>query len=173
MDRRYTTGIFTWPSHFNFDLRDTNSTKYTYDLEDYLKRNLPGFIGFDRYELYLDEVPTNADWLRALRVKTEIAYVKIIEDVRNSPILAVYRRKDRDLRSVPGKMKKIPLSGYSIPAEFTQPDRITSLWVSYQNENSFKIKKCTGRLVIEGVNNNGEPIYYETIIKDQNSKKPE
>ncbi len=150
-------------------MRDTNATRYTYDLGDYLTRNLPFFLhrgGFKGYELYLDEFPTDIEYLSALNVKTDIAYVKEIDDAGSSkPILAIYRRDAIDLRPVPGKMNKIPILGYATPAPFTQADRITSLWIPDQKGNSFKIRKLSGRLVIEGLNYKGQVFHYETIVK--------
>ena len=165
LDHRYVKDLkFTWPSQFNFDLRDTVATKYTFDLIDYLHRELPFFdVSITRdsapkfkkknIDFYLDEQPMSWDFLNSLlNVHTDIAYVKVIEDIDpDRPIIAVYRRDAKDLRSVPGKLGRIPILGYATPAPFTQPDRITSLWIPSLTGNKFKIRNCTGRLVIEGL----------------------
>jgi len=96
LDNRYTTGRFSWPAHFRYDLIRAN--KYNYAILDYLRTELP-FFDFDitgRYPpgfknrpvtIYLDEMLVN--WQELFNVHiNELAYVKVIEDfVDDNPFI--------------------------------------------------------------------------------------
>jgi len=185
LDKRYTSGIYSiMNSPFNFNMMDSNVVnKWTYDIGSFLKFNVPNNPAnlkpgqdFDLtgYKVFIDEMEIDTqiaqEMVHSLNVHTEVAYVKIIEDMtdnRGNPIkyLCIYKRKDKDLRGVPGKMNRIPVVGYSKYLEFTQPDRITYLWIPSVRENVFKIKKYVGTLTIQGIDEQGTPYFYRTEIK--------
>jgi hypothetical protein len=173
LNTRYTTGIFTSiNSPYNFNLMDTSGygTKWCYDLFDFLRRQ-----GFDTNgkaigKYFIDEQEMDSEFVKMLNVHTEIAYVKFMEDMPGDHgglinWLVIYTRKGKDLRSVPGKMNSIPVAGYTKYLEFTQPDRITYLWIPSVSGNNFKIKRYVGTLTIQGIDERGNPYFYRTDIK--------
>ena len=91
LDKRYTSGRFSIPAHFSFDLRDTSATKYVYDIFDYLRRELPWFTTSVRGDsaprfkdkpviFFLDEQLVNWRQLNDASRIRNIAYIKVIED---------------------------------------------------------------------------------------------
>lgn len=88
LDNRYTTGRFSWPAHFSYDL--IHADKYNYSILDYLQLELPWFgynpfgnvspgFKFKPVIFYLDEQVINWRELFNIHIK-ELAYVKVIED---------------------------------------------------------------------------------------------
>jgi hypothetical protein len=185
LDKRYTTGIYSIiNSPFNYNMMDSNVVnKWTYDIGSFLKFNVPNNpmnlkpgqdFDLTGYKVYIDEMEIDTqiaqEMVHSLNVHTEVAYVKIIEDMtdnRGNPTkyLCIYKRKDKDLRGVPGKMNRIPVVGYTKYLEFTQSDRITYLWIPSVRENVFKIKKYVGTLTIQGIDEHGSSYFYRTEIK--------
>ncbi|WP_147313860.1 hypothetical protein [Deminuibacter soli] len=182
LDKKYTTNEFTWPSHFNFNLMDKDATKDIYSISDYLKRNLMGFeydAGNVQPEyhgkavsFFLDEQPVGWSNIKFLPIK-ELAYAKVIEDYnrygKNDPIrICIYRRKGDDIQEKETNMKKMMITGYTRPLNWTQPDRITYLWVPYIHTNTFSFKnpgkKC--RVIVEGISDKGDVIQFQKVIND-------
>ena len=173
LNTRYTTGIFTSiNSPYNFNVMDTSGygTKWCYDLFDFLKRQ-----GFDTNgkaigKYFIDEQERDSEFVRMLNVHTDIAYVKYMEDMPGdhgglTNWLVVYTRQGKDLRSVPGKMNQMLIVGYSQTFPFINPDRITSLWIPDIRGNTFKIKKISGVLTVQGIDEQGVPFFYRTEFK--------
>jgi hypothetical protein len=145
-------------------------TKWCSDLFDFLRRQGFDTSGKGIGKYFIDEQEMDSEFVRMLNVHTEIAYVKYMEDMPGNHggltnWLVVYTRKGKDLRSVPGKMNKMLIVGYSQAIPFTSPDRITSLWIPDIKGNTFKIKKIAGLLTIQGIDEHGIPSFYRTEIK--------
>ena len=182
LERKYIQNArFSWPAQFHYDLRNPDETKYTYHIKDYLRRTLPFFEwDFDDTALprfkgrmvrfYIDEQEIQPRVV-AVAESLNFAYVKVIEDLdvdsKGDPIamIVIYTRKGEDWKPVPGKLNAIRIEGYSTPVPFVKPDRITALWMPDQKGNRFRIKKCIGRLVIQGLSSKGDAIRYETMLK--------
>ncbi|MFX1704988.1 hypothetical protein PV783_13585 [Chitinophaga sp. CC14] len=88
LDERYTTGRFSWPAHFKFDL--IHIDKFNMTIMDYLNVELPWFMLLPTpnsvpsfkgksVTFYLDEQVVNWRELTFLRI-SDLAYVKVIED---------------------------------------------------------------------------------------------
>jgi len=170
LDHRYASAWYQGHTRYNWNLMDSNRTKWCLDLGDFLLKELGGdrIAGFPfrGYRVYLDEVELlDPEWINNFDIHTDLAYVKIIEDMGPKPILAIYHRKGRDAWTIPGKLNRICVKGYTSSVPFSQPDRITSLWIPDQRGTSFTIKKHSGKLAIAGVNQKGMPVYYSTTIK--------
>ena len=166
LDHKYAKGFFSGFTHYNFDLRDTNRTKRCWDLEDFLKKNVPGFGSLGEYNVYLNEVKVmEPEYLNNLDIRNDFAYAKIIEDMSDKPILAIYHKQGLDARTIPGKLNRMYVNGYAKAAPFTGSDRITALWIPGQKGTSFTIKKHPGKLVIRGIDQKGMPVYYSAQIK--------
>src|SRR5580692_1733389 len=134
LDHRYATGYFAGFSRYNYDLRDTSATKYSSSLADFLRQQLGGSprggvpVGprqfpFGEYRVYIDQQELrDVKLLDDLDIHEDLAYVKIIEDMNpgimgrmmdERPIMAIYKRKDKDCWSIPGKLKRIGVVGYA------------------------------------------------------------
>lgn len=90
IDKRYVSGRFNFPTHFNYNLMDTSNydPEYVTNILLYLNRELPMFKndGQNRpsfkgknVTFYLDEQLVNYKELLSIPI-TELAYVKVIED---------------------------------------------------------------------------------------------
>ena len=90
LDEKYTTGRFSMPSHFNYDLRDEAATKYSFNVFDFLQRECPLFTidptgsGPPQFKgkpviFYLDEEIVNWRQLYSYNA-SNFAYIKVIED---------------------------------------------------------------------------------------------
>lgn len=89
IDVRYTSGRFSAPAHFSFNLLNAD-TKYDHDIMGYLQNELPGFCGGNfldtpRYLgkpviFYLNEELINWKVLPLLARLQNIAYAKVLEE---------------------------------------------------------------------------------------------
>ncbi len=167
LDTRYTTGRFSNPARFSFDLIHAD-LKYDFDVMDYLKKQLPGYCGGTFNDtpkyigkpvvFYLNEQLMN--W-RAMPTNLQgMAYVKVFEDfieddrytrmVSEIPLdssmkcdhtpkamVCVYTRKDEDFKYLHGQMNTFEVKGFDRPHKWNTADRTTLLWVPYIDKNSY------------------------------------
>ena len=213
LDLRYTTGRFSNPARYSFDLIHAD-LKYDFDVMDYLKKQLPGYCGGSFNDtpkyvgkpvvFYLNEqllnwrvMPTNLQEMAYVKVFEDFIeddrYIRMVSDIPddsfptlknprgtdNAPraMIAVYTRKDKDFRSLPGEMDELAIKGYDRPKRWSRGDRNTLLWAPYIDKKSysFSIPNYDGRsfkVIVEGVNRAGETLHFEQVV-DQRDKYTE
>jgi hypothetical protein len=167
LDSAYTTGIFSEPALYAFDVRKEKRDIY---LNDYLRMQLSIQGGFSASDtptypnhpllFYVNEVSKTWDEISDMTTD-DIAYIKAIESdfigdgsfslvgsskglklpIQQTPmIVMIYTRKGKDIKKVPG-LNQLTLTGYTTIARFT-PGRngATLLWAPFIDANHIRLR---------------------------------
>lgn len=160
----------------------------------YRQQALASSMGVMPLSIFLNEVPSDAQVLATIPAN-QVALVKVFGSFAaaagNAPggVLAVYTKKDADLRSIPATGEVVNYRGYSVIKEFYSPDyrvdkeetkkdnRITLYWnpsvlvadtnpkipiVFYNNDRTRQFK-----IVVEGTTIDGKMLMIEKIVGGQ------
>jgi hypothetical protein len=213
LEEKYVSSLFIGDANSTLDLTQENMTGYR-DIFDYLKMRVPGLqiltdpsepgyivryrqqasassMGEFPMTIFLNEIPSDADAIATIPAY-EIALVKVFSSFVGAPgnapggVLAIYTKKDADLRLLPSSGDVINYRGYSIIKEFYSPDysrapdnkktdyRITLYWnpaiiadgfnpkipiTFYNNDRTKQFK-----VVMEGVTDDGKLLMIEKTI---------
>lgn len=150
MDKKYTSGLFAGGDSYQFDLVNDPLAVSSFDIFQYLQGKVAGLQinttsnpptltwRGDSPQLYLDEMPTQADMLSSIPV-TDIAYVKVFRPPfmggmggGSGGAIAIYTRKGGDVKQEPGKgLSNNVVSGYTLIRQFYSPNYET---ISEENE---------------------------------------
>ncbi len=150
MDKRYTSGLFAGGDSYQFDLVNDPFALTSLDIFQYLQGKVAGLqINTTSNpptltwrggspQLYLDEMPTQADMLSSIPV-SDIAYVKVFRPPfmggmggGSGGAISIYTRKGGDEKPEPGKgLANNVVSGYTAIRQFYSPNYET---ISEENE---------------------------------------
>ena len=207
LDEQYTSGLFTGGDGYSFDFVNDPFAQSSIDMFHFLQGRIAGLnINFSNglptlswrngsTELFLDEMPTQADVLEGISV-SNIAYIKVFRPPffgafggGSGGAIAVYTRKGNDAKNIPtpGGLEHAILGGYSpykefyspnysTPAAVNDPDlRTTLYWNPYvlTDPKNHKVKlefynndvSNKLRIILEGVNADGKLAHVEKVVE--------
>jgi hypothetical protein len=215
-EEKYVTGLFGGDANRTLDLTEDDLGAYR-NIFDYLQLRVPGLqiitdpedagsyiiryrqqtmassMGEMAMAIFLNEVPSDAEAISSIPAH-EIALVKIFSSFAgasgNAPggVLAIYTKKDADLKSFPAPVDIINYKGYSITKEFYSPDYTVSILADKRPDNRMTLYWNPGvvvagsnakvpitffnndrtrefKVVIEGMTVEGKMLMIEQIIK--------
>ncbi|MEP7373535.1 MAG: hypothetical protein ABI675_09130 [Chitinophagaceae bacterium] len=205
MDEKYASGLFSGGDGYQFDLANDPTAPGQLNIFNYLQGKVAGLqINTGNPpslqwrggapQLYLDQVPTDANFLSSLSVN-EVAYIKVFRppfmggfNGANGAI-AIYTRRGNDVKAEPGKgLASNKVFGYTSIKEFYSPNyasfsprneqrdiRTTLYWnpvlTTTPQKNqlvvSFYNNDVSGafRVIIEGMTRDGKLAHIEQIME--------
>jgi hypothetical protein len=184
LEEKYVSGLFAANANSTLDVTNENMMGYR-DIFDYLKMRVPGLqiltdpsepgyvvryrqtasasaMGELPMTIFLNEIPSDADAIASIP-PYEIALVKVYGTFVGASgngaggVLAIYTKKDADLRSLPSAGDLSGYRGYSIIKEFYSPDY--SVVKNNKPDNRFTLY-WNPAILVDGVNSKMPLIFY-------------
>jgi len=207
LDEKYTSGLFAGGDSKQFDVTNDPFAAAAIDIFTYLQGRVAGLqinnnggnvsLNWRGHspDLFLDEVPTDADMLKTISMN-DVAYVKVFSPPffgasggGAGGAISVYTRRGADVKPTPGTGLAFKrLAGFTPYKEFYNPDyqnnppqsfnedaRTTLYWnpylLTYGKTHTIQIVFYNNdiskrlRLVLEGINTEGKLARVEKVIE--------